>query len=84
MKLVRGASHDEEWLFDLNADPLELAAIRDAQAISALARERLPALRAEVNHPRVQAKAEVTAPPPEVSADEVEDIERKMRLMGYM
>ena len=84
LKLVRGASEDDEWLFDLKADPLELAPMRGEQAISARAGEELPGLRAAVNHPQVQAKTEVTAPPPEVSPDEVEDLERKMRLMGYM
>jgi choline-sulfatase len=83
-KLVRGSTPGDEWLFDLRADPLELAPIRGDQAIGACAGSALPALRAAVNHPAAQAIAEVSESPDEVSADEVAEIERKMRLMGYM
>jgi arylsulfatase A-like enzyme len=83
-KLVRGATKDDEWLFDLKNDPLELAPIRGQEKMSATVGELLGGLRAAVNHPLAQATAEVTVSPPLVSDDEVADIERKMRLMGYM
>jgi arylsulfatase A-like enzyme len=84
LKLFRGARPQDEWLFDLAADPLELAPIRGQQAIAARAGSALEDLREAVNHPLAQATADVIAEPEEVSADEMADIERRMRLMGYM
>ncbi|HEY1523461.1 MAG TPA: sulfatase-like hydrolase/transferase [Solirubrobacteraceae bacterium] len=84
LKLVRGAQAEDEWLFDLEADPLELAPIRGEPEIATRAGSTLRALREAVNHPLVQATAEVSSQAEEVSADEMADIERRMRLMGYM
>jgi arylsulfatase A-like enzyme len=84
LKLVRGARVDDESLFDLDADPLELAPIRGEQAIADRAGAALQGLRDAVNHPLTQATADVSAPAEEVSADEMAEIERRMRLMGYM
>jgi hypothetical protein len=84
LKLVRGASPDDESLFDLDADPLEVVPIRSQQAIAARAGPALEPLRRAVNHPLVQATAEPSPQPEDVSADELAEIERRMRLMGYM
>ncbi len=84
LKLVRGARAGDESLFDLDADPLELAPISGEQAIAARAGPALGPLREAVNHPLVQATVEVSSQAEEVSADEMAEIERRMRLMGYM
>ncbi len=83
-KLVRGAEESDESLYDLAADPLELAPLREAGAMAARAGEQLASLRAAVNHPAAQATAEVVAEPDVLPADEAADIERKMRLLGYL
>jgi arylsulfatase A-like enzyme len=83
-KLVRGAEQTDEELYDLDADPLELSPLRDEGAMAARAGEALAALRAAVNRPAVQATADVTMQPDVVSSTEAEDIERKMRLLGYL
>jgi arylsulfatase A-like enzyme len=84
LKLVRGAEATDESLFDLDADPLELAPIRGEQAILARAGSMLQPLRDAVNHPLTQAAAVPSAQADEVPADELAEIERRMRLMGYM
>jgi arylsulfatase A-like enzyme len=84
LKLVRGSRAQDESLFDLAADPLELAPIRGAEALAARAGSALPTLREAVNHPLVQATARVSPEVEEVSAGEMAEIERRMRLMGYM
>jgi arylsulfatase A-like enzyme len=83
LKLVRGASPEDESLYDLDVDPLELAPLR-GQALEAYPDETLGALRAAVNHPLVQSTAAPGEPADPVTADEVADIEHRMRLMGYM
>jgi arylsulfatase A-like enzyme len=83
-KLVRGKNETDEALYDLDADPLELAPLRDGGAIAARAGDALPALRAAVHSPAAQRTAEVALVPDEASAEEVADIERRMKLMGYM
>lgn len=85
LKLVRGASADDEWLHDLDEDPLELNPLRGRRAIEEHAGPTLADLRAAVNHETVQAAAGATAPVADsASAEEVAEIERRMRLMGYM
>lgn len=84
LKLVQGASPEDESLYDLESDPLELTPIRGRAAVEARAGEALAVLRAAVNHPLVQATAERGEPAEAASADEVAEIERRMRLMGYM
>jgi arylsulfatase A-like enzyme len=89
-KLVRGREEADESLYDLEADPLELNPLLGEDAISAAAGAELAALRAAVNHPAAQARAQRTgdddpSPDPDpVPEDELAELERKMRLMGYM
>jgi hypothetical protein len=81
---VRGADSADEALYDLDADPLELAPLREEGAMAARAGVRLEALRAAVNHPAAQATSEVSLEPDVLSASEAQEIERKMRLLGYL
>ncbi len=83
-KLVRGAAENDETLYDLAADPLELAPITDRAEMTTRAGEKLVALRSAVHHPAAQLTAGPAPPADTVPADEVADIERRMRLMGYM
>lgn len=77
--LRRGA---EEELFDLESDPLELHPIQGEEAISRRAGEALEALRAALNHPAALASVKHDAQP--ASAAEIEEIEDRMRVLGYM
>jgi arylsulfatase A-like enzyme len=75
-KLVRYG--DEEWLFDLHADPLETAPVSpNGSANGSTAR-----LRAALE----EANASERAPAPDLGlgADEADDIEERMRLLGYL
>jgi Sulfatase len=83
-KLVRGAGETDEALFDLEADPLEMSPVTGEEAMAERAGQALGSLRAAVNDPGVQATTEMTAAPDEASAEETAEIERKMRLLGYM
>lgn len=83
-KLIRGATDADEALYDLEADPLELAPIRDQRQMEARAGEALRSLRAAVSDPIVQSSTDVTAQPDQASAEETAEIERKMRLLGYL
>jgi len=83
-KLIRGADGNDEALYDLEADPLELSPITERAEMAARAGEKLVALRSAVHHPAAQLTAEAAPPSDTVPADEVADIERRMRLMGYM
>jgi arylsulfatase A-like enzyme len=80
LKLVRRGESEE--LFDLESDPLELDGIRGQEAIASRAGDALDALRNALNHPAVTASAG-TEPRP-ASAEEIEEIEDRMRLLGYM
>jgi hypothetical protein len=82
-KLVRGAEESDEALYDLSRDPLELAPLRGEQML-ARAGGVLVSLRAAVSDPRAQARASSGLRPDEASPDEVAEIERRMRLLGYM
>jgi arylsulfatase A-like enzyme len=84
LKLVRGATPEDEWLYDLDEDPLELSPMRGPEAIAARAGEALMSLRAAVNHEAVQAAAKSAPIPDQASPEEVAEIEHRMRLMGYM
>jgi arylsulfatase A-like enzyme len=84
LKLVRGSDESDEALYDLDTDPLELTPLREPDQIAARAGEALEALRAAVNHPAAQEIAEPTALPEPSDDDESADLERKMRLLGYM
>lgn len=83
-KLVVGADPSDEALYDLEADPLEVAPLREEGAMVARSGHTLTALRSAVQDPRVQATGEVNLEPDALSAGETADIERKMRLLGYM
>lgn len=82
-KLVRDG-RGEDALYDLQADPLERAPLREEGAMAARAGGELERLRRALENPAAQARGEVVAAPDEVSAQELADIERRMRLMGYM
>lgn len=83
-KLVQGIDESQEWLYDLIADPLEVAPLREEGAMAARAGQALYAMRAAIGDPAVQAGAEVSAPPDAIPAGDAAEIERKMRLLGYM
>jgi hypothetical protein len=83
LKLVLGAADSDEELYDLEHDPLELKPLRGSEAV-ARAGDVLRDLRAAVHHPSVQQSATSAPMPAAVSSDEVAEIERRMRLMGYM
>jgi arylsulfatase A-like enzyme len=83
-KLLRGTGPRDERLYDLAADPGERAPIVDDEQMEERAGETLELLRAALHHPSVHARPAVTATPDQVSADEAADIERKMKLLGYM
>jgi arylsulfatase A-like enzyme len=83
-KLVQGARESDEALYDLEADPLERAPLRTEGAMAARAGDALARLRAAVRDPAAQARATASLAPDEVSPDEVADIGRRMRLLGYM
>jgi arylsulfatase A-like enzyme len=83
LKLVRGADPEDESLFDLDADQLELAPLRGTE-LKERAGDALPALRAAVNHPLVQAKPDHVEAGEEVPPEELDELERRMRLMGYL
>jgi hypothetical protein len=84
LKLVRGADQAEEALYDLEADPLERSPLRDEGAMAARAGDALAELRAAVHGPAAQAVAEVSTSADELPAEEASEIERKMRLLGYL
>lgn len=80
LKLMRRG--DAEELYDLAADPLELDPIREPDAIAARAGAALSGLRAALDHPATVASASHEAEP--ASADDVAEIEERMKLLGYM
>lgn len=84
LKLVRGADDASESLYDLDADPLEQSPLTEEGAMAARAGEALSQLRSAVHHPAAQATADVVAPADELPAEEAAEIERKMRLLGYL
>ena len=86
LKLVRRAG--EDLLYDVDADPLELAPQRLSPASSEDDAVVVAELRAAVDR-CVEARPvpdliAYAARAPEASADELEQIERQMRLLGYM
>ena len=78
LKLLRRGNAEE--LYDLRADPLERAPVplasADAQAVAALRRA--------LEHPAAAAAPPAQASAPAPSAEELADIEERMRLLGYM
>src|SRR5205085_12320862 len=85
LKLLRRG--DRALVYDLEADPLELDP-KPPQHFDAAGRgDELRALREALEHPSMTARsAEDAEPAPEdeASDEEREDLERRMRLLGYM
>lgn len=76
--LLRG---EDELVFDLEADPLEEHPL-DPLAAAGLA-DRLRVLRAAIEHPGAWAQPR-RAQPVAAPDDDVADLERRMRLLGYL
>jgi Sulfatase len=78
-KLVRRGAAEE--VYDLEADPLE-GLPRRAEELLSEAGDSIPRLRAALDHPTVVASASHDAATP--APEELEAIEDRMRLLGYM
>ena len=82
LKLLRRG--EEELVYDLAADPLELAPIPASEADPGA----LASLRDALEHPSVTASeppsGDMPAAPEEASADELRELEDRMRMLGYM
>jgi arylsulfatase A-like enzyme len=81
-KLLRRGAGDE--LYDLAADPVETAPVT---APRPEAQDAMRRLRDALDDPRVSAtpsSSDVASAASDASDDEVADIERRMKLMGYM
>jgi len=78
VKLLRRG--DDEELYDLRADPQERSSVTPG-AVDASLVERL---RRALEHPAVVARAGSQPAAAEPSAEEMADIEERMRLLGYM
>jgi hypothetical protein len=79
LKLLRRG--DREEAFDLSADPLETSPLPPDR----LPPERLAALRDALAHPTVNTRWDGGAPAQEgPSADELSELEERMKLLGYM
>ena len=83
-KLVRGATPEEQALYDLDADPLERDPLTEERAMAARAGDVLVQLREAVESHAAQGRPEAVPAPDVVPSEEVADLERRMRLMGYM
>ena len=84
LKLVQNG--DREEIYDLAADPLEVAPLPAAEA-SPEQSDRLVALRDALRHPAMSARAPDGPPAPAAeasSAEELREIEERMKLLGYM
>ena len=83
LKLLRRGEREE--IYDLRADPLELEPQTPQQAEAAGRGGQLAALRAALAHPTVTARPdEQPAAAAEASPEELEDLEARMKLLGYM
>lgn len=82
LKLVLNG--DREEAYDLAADPLELTPL-DPGALGAERAGRLDELRAALRHPAMTARGPGATGAAEAPSDEErQDIEERMRLLGYM
>jgi arylsulfatase A-like enzyme len=83
LKLLRRG--DREELYDLAADPLEQRPLSPGDA-GPEHEAAVAGLRAALEHPAVATVAgqSSAAPPPEASEQEMQDLEERMRLLGYM
>jgi arylsulfatase A-like enzyme len=84
LKLVRGAAPSAERLYDLGSDAVELSPVTNRSQISSVAGAALDRLRRAVNHPEAQARGAAKGQAAPVALEEAQEIERKMRLLGYM
>ena len=85
LKLLRAG--EEERLYDLEADPLERAPQPPGGELDRSRPDAVAALRAALEHPAATAvldPAELTAAAPAPDADEVRELEERMKLLGYM
>jgi arylsulfatase A-like enzyme len=84
LKLLRRGTQEE--VYALGDDPLELSPL-DPAAVPAERADDLAALRRALEHRSVTAVAEAgvhQAPEPPSEADELSDLEKRMKLLGYM
>jgi arylsulfatase A-like enzyme len=85
LKLLRRGDRDE--LYDLSADPLELAPMPVSAPPQGRERE-LAALQAALDHPAMTATFDTSATPPgdhaQPDEEEAREIERRMKMLGYM
>jgi arylsulfatase A-like enzyme len=83
LKLIR--RDGEELVHDLGEDPLELSP-RPAAELAASHGAQLDALRAalEVSEAEPRVPAAKAEPPPAAPAEEIADLEDRMRLLGYL
>jgi arylsulfatase A-like enzyme len=77
--MLRG---DQELVFDLDRDPLELSPIGEGEAAGRGA--ELAELRAALEHPSMTARSEAESSAAEPSEEELREIEDRMRMLGYM
>ena len=81
-KLLRRGGAEE--LYDLQTDPLELAPLTDEGAMSARAGAELQRLRAALSDPDVRSESRAAGGTVTIDPIERADVERRMRLMGYL
>lgn len=82
LKLLRRG--DREEIYDLLDDPLESSPLEAGDGRAR--REELQPLRDALEHPAVSSRwtREAVATAPEASAEELRELEERMRLLGYM
>lgn len=80
VKLLRRGEREE--IYDLAADPEEIHALRSDEV--AARHDLVARLRRALAHPTMQRRAPAPAPSAPVTHDEVDDLEERMRLLGYM
>ena len=84
-KLVAGQDDSDEALYDLRRDCLELNPLRgETDMRSSAGEDVLATLRSAVRAPEVRSGPGITVASEAATPEEIADIERRMRLMGYM
>jgi len=81
VKLVRHPGGED--VYDLESDPQELAPLDAAGVLPAELSQRLPRLRAALDHPAVATLTDVIEDPGSVGGNR-EDLHASMRMLGYM